>query len=385
MTPDLSRAATRKLRQGQSVTAKGITYTRLEGDGRWSINVMVNRVRHHLVVGLESEGYTRTQAEDVIAGLKAKKREHDHGVAAPRHQARLSITKGVDDYLDFLRSHGGRDIDAKVARFSQHIVPHLGTISMAALTDDDWSRYVAIRMKEKAAPSTINRERSALLHMLNTAVRRKILRHAPCVLQRQKEPPGKIIYLTPEQAQRLVTAAENDQSQNALPFVMIALYTGMRQSPVLNLRVRDIDCERRVLWIGKDKAGRREQPMPATLAAYLAELVIDRAADAYLFGSKRAESGRVYQINGAFKRCVERAGLPANVTPHTMRHTAATNAAHAGLDAATIQAIGGWKTRQMAERYTHASSLTAAMDALESRLQRGTITPKLQRPTAENP
>ncbi len=44
-----------------------------------------------------------------------------------------------------------------------------------------------------------------------------------------------------------------------------------------------------------------------------------------------------------------------------------TNAAHAGLDAATIQAIGGWKSRQMAERYTHAANLTTAMDALGSR------------------
>lgn len=66
-----------------------------------------------------------------------------------------------------------------------------------------------------------------------------------------------------------------------------------------------------------------------------------------------------------------------------MRHTAATNAAHAGLDAASIQAIGGWKTRQMAERYTHAASLTAAMDALEHRLQSGMITPELQKPAAK--
>lgn len=50
-----------------------------------------------------------------------------------------------------------------------------------------------------------------------------------------------------------------------------------------------------------------------------------------------------------------------------MHHTAATNAAHAGLDAATIPTIGGWKSRQMAERCTHAANLTTAMDALGSR------------------
>jgi len=58
-------------------------------------------------------------------------------------------------------------------------------------------------------------------------------------------------------------------------------------------------------------------------------------------------------------------------------HTAATNAAHAGLDAATIQAIGGRKTRQMAERYTHAAELSSAMDMLQAPLDAGRITRKL--------
>ncbi|MNW17543.1 Phage integrase family protein [compost metagenome] len=62
-----------------------------------------------------------------------------------------------------------------------------------------------------------------------------------------------------------------------------------------------------------------------------------------------------------------------------MRHTAATNAAHAGLDAATIQAMGGWKTRAMAERYTHAASMQDAMAALQKQLSGDAITPKLQR------
>jgi len=62
-----------------------------------------------------------------------------------------------------------------------------------------------------------------------------------------------------------------------------------------------------------------------------------------------------------------------------MRHTAATNAAQAGIDAATIQAMGGWKTRAMAERYTHAASMRDAMDTLQHRLTSRRVTPKLQR------
>ena len=49
-----------------------------------------------------------------------------------------------------------------------------------------------------------------------------------------------------------------------------------------------------------------------------------------------------------------------------MRHTMATNAAHAGVDGATLQALGGWKTRRMTERYTHPGQMRDAMDKLAS-------------------
>ena len=363
----LTRSAQRALKVGQSISEHGITYTRTaNGDGRWSVNVMVARRRHHQVVGLESEGYTRTQAEDVVASLKAAKRSASHGVQA------------ADDYLDYLRRHDGKDIDTKERRFRDHIKPHLGRRPVARLTDDDWLAYVSKRKGEGASPGTINRERSALLHMLNTMRRRKILNAAP-LLARQREPQGKLVYLTPEESQRLLLAAQEDVSPLAHRFVMVTLYTGLRHSAALNLRAGDVDVQRRILWIGKDKAGRREQPMPQVLAQYLGKVIKGMEADAYLFPSQRAGGGRAYQMNAVFGRCVQRAGITKHVTPHTMRHTAATNAAHAGLDAATIQAMGGWKTRAMAERYTHAASMQDAMAALQKQLSGDAITPKLQR------
>ncbi|PPJ41697.1 site-specific integrase [Pseudoxanthomonas sp. KAs_5_3] len=252
------------------------------------------------------------------------------------------------------------------------------------ITDDHWLAYVDRRKKEGASPATINRERSALLHMFNTMRRRKQIQAMP-LLARQREPAGKLIYLLPEESQRLLEAARLDPSPHALPFVMIGLFTGLRHSPILNLRAGDVDVSGRILWIGKDKAGRREQPMPAVLADYLGGLTQGLDPGQLLFGSSRSATGRVHQMNTIFARCVQRAGITKHVTPHTLRHTAATNAAHAGLDAATIQAMGGWKTRAMAERYTHAASLQDAMDALERRLTGVRITRKLHTKVRELP
>ena len=60
----LTRASIKALKLGQKVTEQGITFERLRnGDGVYSINIMVDRQRIHRVIGRESDGTTRTQAE----------------------------------------------------------------------------------------------------------------------------------------------------------------------------------------------------------------------------------------------------------------------------------------------------------------------------------
>jgi site-specific recombinase XerD len=43
------------------------------------------------------------------------------------------------------------------------------------------------------------------------------------------------------------------------------------------------------------------------------------------------------------------------VTPHTLRHTFASKLAMVGVDPRTIQELGGWRSLEMVERYTHLS------------------------------
>jgi integrase len=257
-------------------------------------------------------------AANAAPGLKAKKRELEHGVAAPKHRARHTIRQAAKSYLTFLEEHAGKDVDGKRGRFDRHLCRLLGDVTVHKLTEQDWSRYVAKRSGEGATAGTINREQAALLHMLRTMVKRKELAAVPCSLVKGREAPARLVYLTPEQTKTLLEAASNDSSPHALTFAMIAVYTGMRASPILNLRARDVDS--RVIWVAADKAGQREQPIPQTLADYLRPMIEVRKRDDFVFASKRAKEGRLYQINGIFARCVKRAKLPRNVTAHVLRH-----------------------------------------------------------------
>lgn len=71
----LTRPAIRALKFGGTITEHGITFRRdTNGDGIYSINVMVDRRRIHRVIGRESEGVTRQQAEDFIAQVRTDAR-----------------------------------------------------------------------------------------------------------------------------------------------------------------------------------------------------------------------------------------------------------------------------------------------------------------------
>lgn len=67
----LDRRKLRDLAPGQTVQEHGIVFERLAcGDGVYSINVMVDGQRIHRVLGKESEGVTRTQAEQFIEKVR---------------------------------------------------------------------------------------------------------------------------------------------------------------------------------------------------------------------------------------------------------------------------------------------------------------------------
>jgi len=80
----LTRPNMRKLASGEKLTEQGITFERTaDGDGVFTVNIMVDGQRIHRVVGRESDGTTITQVTDFIAKIR-NDAKHD----------RLSLPKG---------------------------------------------------------------------------------------------------------------------------------------------------------------------------------------------------------------------------------------------------------------------------------------------------
>jgi integrase len=206
------------------------------------------------------------------------------------------------------------------------------------------------------SPATVNRYLAVLSQLLHKAVEWDWLEKSPVKIKKYKESPGRITYLTRPQIDALLKAAKVDDSTAVYPFIMIGLETGMRRMEILSIRLEYIDLARRVIYLPQAKAGAREEPMSAHLAAFLEDYLsrYTRPGQEWLFPSKTSKRGHLIAIENAFRRVVKAAGLdPAQVVRHTLRHTAITHLVQAGVDLPTVKKISGHKTLQMVERYAH--------------------------------
>lgn len=368
----LTRPAIRALPAGTSITEHGIIFRRdSSGDGVFSVNIMVDRQRIHRVIGRESEGVTRQQAEDFIAQARTDARRERLGLPEGR-KTPLSFAEAATRYVQRLRDGDGKNIDIKERQLKQHLVPFLATKPLGAVESFDIERYKKVRRSAGAAKATVNRELATLSHLLNQAVEWKWIKSKSAKIARFKEDNQRIVYLTDEQCVALLDAAASDQNENVHAFVMVGLHTGMRHAEILSIRREDVDVRKRVIWVPQAKAGAREQPITRDLAEYLRERMdMLPPGCEWLFPSPGSASGHAHTIRKAFRRSAERAGLdPNQITPHTLRHTAVTHLVQAGVDLPTVQRISGHKTLSMVARYAHQSGahIEAAMDRLEMRV-----------------
>jgi len=361
----LTRPNIRKLKKNQKIAEHGTTFERFaNGDGRYKVNIMVDGQRVHRVIGRESEGVTRKQAEDFIEQVKTDARKGRLNLPKGRKTI-LHFNRAAEMYLEKLEEEGGKDIKMKRMRLSHNLIPFFKEMPLIKISSFDIERF--------KTQGTVNRDLAVLSHLFNKGIEWGWFDHRPARIKRFKENPGRITYLTPDQIERLIEAAKEDQCPNIYPFIVIGLGTGMRKMEILSIRLEHIDLARRIIYIPKAKAGDREQPMTKQLADFLKGYgAIAEPGQEWLFSSLGSKTGHVVAIEKPFRRVVENAGLdPKKVIRHTLRHTAITHLVQAGVDLPTVKRISGHKTLAMVEKYAHQNGahIQAAMDKLEKRIR----------------
>ncbi len=238
------------------------------------------------------------------------------------------------------------------ARFVEPLTTYLGTTKLGRIDQAAIDRSTKA-LYPNAAPSTLNRQvytpMAAILHFAAERGHcdwRKI--------RRPKQPAGRVRWLRPEWAERLMEAC----SPHLQPLVTFLFYTGARLSEALYLDWRDVDLQRgQVCFIDTKNGESRGVPLHDCVIAELANLprregAVFRRPDGRPYERKTDGGG---QIKTAFKGACRRAGIE-NFTPHDCRHTWATWHYAVNRDLTALMALGGWKSVAMVMRYAHVNT-----------------------------
>jgi len=268
-------------------------------------------------------------------------------------------------------------------RIEGHIVPLLGRLAVAAVTKQDVERFMhAVAAGEtaqsrKTKPRGVSKLRGGrgvatrAVSLLGAIFTYAIDRHL-----RADNPAHRVRKFAENRRERRLAEAEYAtlgaglrQAEGTiwLPAVACLRFlalTGWRSGEALAFRWRDVDLVRRTAVLPDTKTGRSMRPLSHAACDLLRTQ--PRLGDGALaFPASRGE-GLMTGFKKFARRIVALAGLPADVTPHVLRHSFASLAADLGYSEPTIGALIGHKGHSVTSRYMHSADavLPAAADAV---------------------
>lgn len=262
------------------------------------------------------------------------------------------------------------------ANYDNHLNPKWGSVPLKQIRTAEVRQWLAAEL----APGRDGARRRAyelFRAILNTAVEDEFLDFNPCKrnLLRSGKRSGSG---SSRHAPRSLSVAELKAVADEVPegqrvLILLMGLVGLRLGEARELRRKDVDLSSAQLHIrravsadGKDKvqgtpktdASVRTIPLAGEvvelLRGHLADMTL-KADDALLFPSSRDVrkhiGARTVQLN--VERAARRLEIP-HVSPHDLRHTAASLVSRESGNPAVTQRILGHTTATMALRYTHA-------------------------------
>ena len=173
-------------------------------------------------------------------------------------------------------------------------------------------------------------------------------------LEVPKQPKRIPKYLGLEDSIRLLMEVE--ESPRNYCIITLFLNCALRLSELVSLNVEQIDSDK-VSVIGKGDKQRQIYLNPAAKKAVYNWLSVRndyKPKDNALFVSKRGTRMNQRTVQEMIEKVVKDAGLPKEITPHKLRHTAATLLyRHGRVDIRALKEILGHESISTTEIYTH--------------------------------
>lgn len=136
----------------------------------------------------------------------------------------------------------------------------------------------------------------------------------------------------------------------------LLLYTAVRVSELINIRVSDLDIDACKIFIDNGKGSKdRYILFPSSFRLALRSYLDARPGNLFLFESRLNQPYTARRIQQIIRSYTDQAGLKRSVHPHLLRHQMLTFLTAQGLSDAKLQLISGHESRKSLELYQHLS------------------------------
>jgi site-specific recombinase XerD len=163
-------------------------------------------------------------------------------------------------------------------------------------------------------------------------------------------------YLSKGEQNRFFEALQADPARiRDYTLFAVMLYTGLRVSEVVNIRLKDIQDDQLVIRESKTGPGKGyiRKKLTTLLDSYLTNFKFPLSREDYIFQSKQRRRLSVRMVQLLIKKYLRLAVIRKDLTPHSLRHTFAANLMKSSGNLGIVQKSLRHKHIQSTMRYSH--------------------------------
>ncbi len=286
----------------------------------------------------------------------------------------MQFTKAKTDFLEYLEIEQNRS--QKTIRNYDHYLTRLadyaGDIQVADIDQELvrkwrlWLNRIGTNVSDELQKTTLNYHLIALRSFLKFCHKRGLESMAPDTIELSRTKRPQVTFLNEEELGRMfdqpdITTAAGLRDRAILELLFSS---GLRVSELVGLDKDHINLKRREFMVrGK---GQKDRPIfISTEAASWIQQYLDKRTDTtkplfIRYGGRKTvdRSGNFHRLTArSIQRLVAQyallAGITKHVSPHTMRHSFATNLLMNGADLRSVQAMLGHSNISTTQIYTH--------------------------------
>jgi len=260
------------------------------------------------------------------------------------------LYESTTTFINYKRSRGCTDSTCTTYRYIlDDFIEFTGDIALESLTINLIDLYVNTLQSVGLKPKTIYSRLAVIRSLVLYLYSRDLTNIRPQAVELPKLADTEANYLLPDEQTRLLSVIDN-QRDKAVIHTLIS--SGLRVSELANLLYDDIENKSIVVRKGNGQKHRVTfitEACRSCISAYLSS----KPRTVYLFTNLQGDPLSRQFIYKIVKQYALKAGIEKEISPHTLRHTFATNLLRNGARVETVQPLMGHANIQTTLIYAH--------------------------------